>query len=206
MTAPDAPRPTPEQAREVAARADEVAALLSGLAGAPARFREHVRTAFGSSQQDKVLGELSAIGVERLREVSGERLRVGRLVDGGVTTVGDVLRAGPAGLERLPGIGPQTATHCLAAAAQIAQAVQETLRFRIDDAPGDPFTTGHRIHGLRISAFEAHHDRVRGAVPHCGGGERAVQIAANSVDRRGPARVGERSDKTAGGSQRTDRV
>lgn len=142
MTAPDAPRPTPEQAREVVALADEVAALLSGLAGAPARFREHVRTAFGSSQEDKVLGELSAIGVERLREVSGERLRVGRLVDGGITTVGAVLRAGPAGLERLPGIGPQTATHCLAAAAQIAQAIQETLRFRIDDAPGDPFTTG----------------------------------------------------------------
>ncbi|MEK8228852.1 hypothetical protein NKG05_27020 [Oerskovia sp. M15] len=59
-----------------------------------------------------------------------------------MTTVGDVLRAGPTGLERLPGIGPQTAAHCLAAARQIAQAVHETLRFRIDDAPGDPYTTG----------------------------------------------------------------
>src|SRR5690606_39578249 len=119
-------------ARAVVADADALAALLAALAAASAAAREQVRAAFGDSREEKVLARLDTVDLASLRDVTRERLRLGALADAGVRTVGEVARLGRDGLEKVPGIGPQTATHLLAAAEQVARAVRESLRFRID--------------------------------------------------------------------------
>lgn len=130
-----------DRARSVLAEADEVVAVLRGLDGAPERGLEAVRAAWVDSREERVLAQLDGVDVGALRDVTRERLRIGVLTDAGVTSVGRVVRLGRAGLERLSGIGPQTATHLLAAAEQVATVMRESVRFRIDVVPTDPVAT-----------------------------------------------------------------
>ncbi|WP_216093431.1 hypothetical protein, partial [Cellulosimicrobium cellulans] len=162
-------------ARQVVADADDLAALLGRFAGAPAATRERVREAYDASREDKVLARLDTVDVAALRDVTRERLRLGALTDAGITTVGEVAREGRRGLERVPGIGPQTAAHLLAATEQVARAVRESLRFRIDLTPTDPVATRlvqalHALaeaeavgtrHRTATERFLAEHARVR---------------------------------------------
>ena len=158
-------RPDARSARQAVDAADDLAALLARLLGAPSAARDRVREAFGASREDKVLAHLDGVDVAALRDVTRERLRLGALADAGVGTVGEVVRRGRAGLERVPGIGPQTATHLLAAAEQVARALRESLRFRIDLTPTDPVATAlvRSLHALdRADAAVARHgDRAR---------------------------------------------
>jgi hypothetical protein len=174
MTAPDA-RPDVATARAVVAEADALAALLAGLSAAPGTARDQVRAAFGDSREEKVLARLDTVDVASLRDVTRERLRLGALAGAGVRTVGEVARLGRDGLEKLAEIGPQTATHLLAAAEQVARAVRESLRFRIDLTPTDPVATAlvqalHTLdqadaavarYGDQVRAALAEHERVR---------------------------------------------
>jgi superfamily II DNA or RNA helicase len=162
-------------ARAVVADADALAAQLAALSAAPATAREQVRAAFGDSREEKVLARLDTVDVASLRDVTRERLRLGALAEAGVRTVGEVARLGRDGLEKLPEIGPQTATHLLAAAEQVARAVRESLRFRIDLTPTDPVATAlvqalHTLdqadaavarYGDQVRAALAEHERVR---------------------------------------------
>ncbi|WP_435735775.1 DEAD/DEAH box helicase [Cellulosimicrobium sp. PMB13] len=141
MTEDVPPRRDVAAARQVVEDGDWLSALLAQLLGAPSVARERVRSAFGDSREEKVLAHLDGVDVAALRDVTRERIRLGTLTDAGVATVGDVARLGRRGLERVPGIGPQTATHLLAAAEQVARAVRESLRFRIDLTPTDPVAT-----------------------------------------------------------------
>lgn len=138
-------------ARQVVADAEDLAALLGRFAGAPAAARESVRDAYDASREDKVLARLDTVDVAALRDVTRERLRLGALTDAGISTVGEVARRGRPGLERIPGIGPQTAAHLLAATEQVARAVRESLRFRIDLTPTDPVAT-RLVQALRTLA------------------------------------------------------
>ncbi len=130
-----------ERVRAVVAEADDVARLVTELALAPERAREQVRTAFVDSREEKVLAQLDGVPAASLRDVTRERLRIGALTEGGVESVGAVLRLGQRRLENLTGIGPQTATHLLAAAEQVAAAMRDSIRFRIDMDPADPVAT-----------------------------------------------------------------
>ncbi|MDF9876080.1 DEAD/DEAH box helicase [Cellulosimicrobium cellulans] len=175
MTAPSTVPPDAATARAVVADADALAAQLAALSAAPATAREQVRAAFGDSREEKVLARLDTVDVASLRDVTRERLRLGALADAGVRTVGEVARLGRGGLEKLPEIGPQTATHLLAAAEQVARAVRESLRFRIDLTPTDPVATAlvQALHALdqadaavarygdQVRAALAEHERVR---------------------------------------------
>ncbi|WP_064316033.1 DEAD/DEAH box helicase [Cellulosimicrobium sp. I38E] len=175
MTAASGALPDVATARAVVADADALAALLATLSAAPRTAREQVRAAFGDSREEKVLARLDAVDVASLRDVTRERLRLGALADAGVRTVGEVARLGRDGLEKLPEIGPQTATHLLAAAEQVARAVRESLRFRIDLTPTDPVATAlvqalHTLdqadaavarYGDQVRAALAEHERVR---------------------------------------------
>ncbi|MGO3484021.1 MAG: SNF2-related protein, partial [Cellulosimicrobium funkei] len=175
MTAPRAALPDVATARAVVADADALAALLATLSAAPGTARDQVRAAFGDSREEKVLARLDTVDVASLRDVTRERLRLGALADAGVRTVGEVARLGRDGLEKLPEIGPQTATHLLAAAEQVARAVRESLRFRIDLTPTDPVATAlvqalHTLdqadaavarYGDQVRAALAEHERVR---------------------------------------------
>jgi len=155
-------------ARAVVAGADALAALLATLSAAPGTAREQVRAAFGDSREEKVLARLDTVDVATLRDVTRERLRLGALADAGVRTVGEVARLGRDGLEKVPGIGPQTATHLLAAAEQVARAVRESLRFRIDLTPTDPVATAlvQALHTLdqADAAVARYGDQVRGTL------------------------------------------
>jgi superfamily II DNA or RNA helicase len=161
-------RPDAATARAIVAEADEAAALLVALATAPVVAREQVRSAFGDSREEKVLARLDTVDVAALRDVTRERLRLGALADAGVRTVGEVARLGRGGLEKLPEIGPQTATHLLAAAEQVARAVRESLRFRIDLTPTDPVATAlvQALHTLdqADAAVALYGEQVRGAL------------------------------------------
>ncbi|UKJ64644.1 DEAD/DEAH box helicase [Cellulosimicrobium cellulans] len=168
MTAASGALPDVATARAVVADADALAALLAALSAAPATAREQVRAAFGDSREEKVLARLDTVDVASLRDVTRERLRLGALADAGVRTVGEVTRLGRDGLETLPEIGPQTATHLLAAAEQVARAVRESLRFRIDLTPTDPVATAlvQALHTLdqADAAVARYGDQVRAAL------------------------------------------
>ncbi|KON72972.1 hypothetical protein M768_20510 [Cellulosimicrobium cellulans F16] len=168
MTAASGALPDVATARAVVADADALAALLATLSAAPGTAREQVRAAFGDSREEKVLARLDTVDVASLRDVTRERLRLGALADAGVRTVGEVARLGRDGLEKLPEIGPQTATHLLAAAEQVARAVRESLRFRIDLTPTDPVATAlvQALHTLdqADAAVARYGDQVRAAL------------------------------------------
>ncbi|QJW36919.1 DEAD/DEAH box helicase [Cellulosimicrobium protaetiae] len=168
MTTSTVARPDIAAARAVVEEADELASLLAALAAAPAAARDRVRAAFGDSREEKVLARLDTVDVAALRDVTRERLRLGALADAGVRTVGEVARLGRAGLERVPDVGPQTATHLLAAAEQVARAVRESLRFRIDLTPRDPVATAlvQALHTLdqADAAVARYGDQVRSAL------------------------------------------
>ena len=129
------------EARAIVAAADDTARLTAALADAPERGRAQVRAAFVDSREQRVLAQLDGIGVASLRDVTRERLRIGALSSAGVGSVGQVIRLGQRGLEELDGIGPQTATHLLAAAEQVAAAMRTSVRFRIEPDPSDPVAT-----------------------------------------------------------------
>ncbi|WP_420113644.1 DEAD/DEAH box helicase [Pseudactinotalea sp.] len=130
-----------DAAREIVAAADHVAHLAAALADAPERAREQVRAAFVDSREEKVLAQLDGVPVGSLGDVTRERLRIGALTAADVGSVGKVLRLERRGLEKVEGIGPQTATHLLAAAQQVAAAMRTSIRFRIDLSPTDPVAT-----------------------------------------------------------------
>ncbi|MBM7819750.1 superfamily II DNA or RNA helicase [Cellulosimicrobium cellulans] len=168
MTEPRPVRPDAASARAVVAEGDALAGLLAAFAAAPGAAREQVRGAFGDSREEKVVARLDTVDVASLRDVTRERLRLGALADAGVRTVGEVARLGRDGLEKLPDVGPQTATHLLAAAEQVARAVRESLRFRIDLTPTDPVATAlvQALHTLdqADAALARYGDQARAAL------------------------------------------
>jgi transposase len=95
--------------------------------------------------------ELAAIPVSRLRETTGGRLRIGPLEQYGVTTVADVHGVSPSSLQQVPGVGPTTAAQLVAAARQVAEAVRDGLRIRVDLDPADAASTAliSALHQLR---------------------------------------------------------
>ncbi|TNC16652.1 DEAD/DEAH box helicase [Georgenia sp. 311] len=99
--------------------------------------------------------ELAGIDVERLRETTERNLRLQALQDAGVRTVHDVLDAGPARLEALPGVGPHTARAAVAAADRLAGALRAGFPVRVEPGEDGPLGRGlaallHRLHGLDL--------------------------------------------------------
>ncbi len=103
--------------------------------------REAVRAALAPLREELVGRELETVPVSRLKDVTQGRLRVGALEQAGLMTVRQVLEAGPYALRQIPGVGRQTADQTLAAARQIAGAVEESVTVRLDlERAGDPHT------------------------------------------------------------------
>ena len=74
---------------------------------------------------------LAEMPVERLKDATRERLRIGPLTDAGITHVQAVLEAG-LHLEYLPGIGATTATRMRGAAQTLWQTTYDEMPVRID--------------------------------------------------------------------------
>lgn len=81
-----------------------------------------------NSETDRMLADMS---VERLREATRDKIRVGALADNGITTVLDVL-ANERVLERFDGIGQTSATRIRAAARTLRQNTYDEMPMRID--------------------------------------------------------------------------
>ncbi|MFD4548724.1 DEAD/DEAH box helicase [Streptomyces sp. NPDC058466] len=106
-----------------------------------ARALEAVRTALAPLHAELVAKELESIPVARLKDVTEGRLRLGAIEAAGLGSVRAVYEASRYELRQIPGVGAQTADQALAAARQIARAVEETVSVRIDVDHPEPRTT-----------------------------------------------------------------
>ncbi|ANS67699.1 bifunctional protein [Streptomyces lincolnensis] len=105
-----------------------------------ARALEAVRSALKPLRDDLVAQELESIPVSRLKDVTEGRLRLSAIEAAGFGSVRAVHDASRFDLRQIPGVGAQTADQALAAARQIARAVQETVSVRIDVDHPEPRT------------------------------------------------------------------
>ncbi|MCX4605569.1 DEAD/DEAH box helicase [Streptomyces anulatus] len=167
------PVPTGGAVRELLARAER---LLESARAVPADRGDAVaavRSVLDPLLDSLVGRELAAIPVSRLKDVTEGRLRLGALEQAGFGTVGQVHGTPRYELRQLPGVGAHTADQALAAAAQIAHAVRDTVSVRIDvDAPDDTSTAlVVALHRLAEAGTDA---------------RRAVDAARRLAERLGP--------------------
>lgn len=94
-------------------------------------FRSSAVTAGNEVRRAEVRKLLAEMPVERLKDATRDRLRIGPLTDAGIKTVLMVLYCGH-GLDQLPGIGATTATHLLGAAQTLWQTTYDEMPARID--------------------------------------------------------------------------
>ncbi|MFD5437224.1 DEAD/DEAH box helicase [Kitasatospora sp. NPDC127067] len=122
----------------------EAQGLLAAAGAVVADHRaavEQARSAYVGERDRLVREELGAIAVARLRDVTEGRLRVGALEAAGLATVRQVAEASGYTLRLIPGVGAQTAAQALAAAGQIARAVEQTVAVRLDVERQDATST-----------------------------------------------------------------
>ncbi|TXS07584.1 DEAD/DEAH box helicase [Streptomyces sp. col6] len=124
--------PAGRAARELLVRADGLLDAARGVLADRTRAVTAVRTCLDPLLDALVRADLAAIPVARLKDVTEGRLRLGAIEQAGLTTVGQVYGASRYELRQIPGVGAQTADQTLAAAAQIAHAVRDTVALRID--------------------------------------------------------------------------
>ncbi|NMR19183.1 ATP-dependent helicase [Cellulomonas fimi] len=140
------------------------------------RARQDVVAAFNQVRDARVWSDLASMPIDRVRDVTGGRLRLGALHNHGYRTVADVLRAGPSRLQHVPGVGESTAPKVFAAAEQIRRAVVDSIKVRIDLDPNDQATTA-LLRALRVwEGVASAEDRIEGARTF------AVSVAAASAD------------------------
>nr|WP_221347865.1 DEAD/DEAH box helicase [Streptomyces sp. REN17] len=138
------------RAREIVARGERLGGLARGVLADHARAVEQVRTALAPLLAELVAQELEGIPVARLKDVTEGRLRLGALENAGFGSVRPVYEASRYELRQIPGVGQQTADQALAAARQIARALEETVSVRIDIDHPEPRTTALVIALRRI--------------------------------------------------------
>ncbi|GGX40080.1 DEAD/DEAH box helicase [Streptomyces fructofermentans] len=135
------PVPVGRGARRLVTRAERLHGMARDVLADHARAVDEVRTALAPLVADLVREELEGIPVARLKDVTEGRLRLGALETAGLGSVRAVFEAGRHELRQIPGVGAQTADQALAAARQIARAVEETVSVRIDVDRPEPRTT-----------------------------------------------------------------
>ncbi|MFF2956619.1 DEAD/DEAH box helicase [Kitasatospora sp. NPDC057965] len=143
--------------RVVVAEAERLLASARVVVGDHRGAVDEVGRAAAALRGRLVRGELDAIPVARLKDVTDGRLRVGALEAAGITTVGQVRDATVYSLQLLPGIGAQTAAQTLAAAGQIAAAAERTVAVRLDVDDQDALSTELvvALHRLVVAGPEA---------------------------------------------------
>ncbi|MFH9744034.1 DEAD/DEAH box helicase [Streptomyces anulatus] len=167
------PVPTGGAVRELLARAERLLESARAVPADRANAVDAVRSVLDPLLDSLVGRELAAIPVSRLKDVTEGRLRLGALEQAGFGTVGQVHGTHRYELRQLPGVGAHTADQALAAAAQIAHAVRDTVSVRIDvDAPDETSTAlVVALHRLAEAGADA---------------RRAVDAARRLAERLGP--------------------
>ena len=129
------------RARVVVADGARLHAAARAVLGDHERAVQAVREALAPIREELATRELESIPLARLKDVTEGRLRLGAIEAAGHRSVRDVLDAGRYQLRQIAGVGAQTADQALAAARQLAQAVEETVAVRIDLEHPQPRTT-----------------------------------------------------------------
>ncbi|MFC8515951.1 DEAD/DEAH box helicase [Streptomyces sp. NPDC057257] len=133
--------PVGRRARDVCARGTRLYDAARAVLDDHTRALEAVRSALVPLREELVAEELGNIPVARLKDATEGRLRLTAVESAGFTTVRSVYEATRFDLRQIPGVGAQTADQALAAARQIARAVEETVSVRIDVDKPEPRTT-----------------------------------------------------------------
>lgn len=139
------------EARELLTRARAVVGQVAAVENGDVALRSAVERAFQHLREQMVHRELANIPVARLRETTGGRLRIGPLEHVGITSVLAVYTSSSVSLQGVPGVGPTTANQLIAAARQVATAVRDGLRVRVDLDPSDAAGTAliSALHQMR---------------------------------------------------------
>lgn len=125
--------------------------------------RQAVVDAFETVRERRVWADLELMPIDRVKDVTAGRLRLGALAQHGYGTVAAVLRAGPRPLLSVPGVGEATAQGVCGAAEQIARAVRESMQVRIDLDPANPTLTA-LLGAIRVwEEIKPEEDRVEAA-------------------------------------------
>ncbi|MEU6255497.1 SNF2-related protein [Streptomyces sp. NPDC047043] len=133
--------PVGRRAREVCAEGIRLYDAARTVLADHARALEAVRSALAPLREELVVKELESIPVARLKDATEGRLRLAAVEAAGFASVRAVYEASRHELRQIPGVGAQTADQALAAARQIARAVEETVSVRIDVDNPEPRTT-----------------------------------------------------------------
>lgn len=141
MNAPEGAASPVGDARAVLTRGTQLRQSIRDLDTGPAVLRDEVKRAFDALRDEMVRRDVAGIPIARLKDTTSGRLRLGALERAGYGTVGAVLRATPAMLERIDGVGATTANQVIAAARQVCEAVQADLQFRVDLDPSNKLST-----------------------------------------------------------------
>ncbi|MFJ9537803.1 DEAD/DEAH box helicase [Streptomyces sp. NPDC101225] len=133
--------PVGRRARELCTRGTRLHDAARTVLADHARALDAVRSALAPLRDELVVEELASIPIGRLKDATEGRLRLAAVEAAGLTSVRAVYEASRYELRQIPGVGAQTADQALAAARQIARAVQETVTVRIDVDRPEPRTT-----------------------------------------------------------------
>lgn len=139
---------TPARPTEPGAPARALVERHRALAATARGVLDHVDAAAvrvaGLVEQDRdarVRAELGTVGIEQLGALTDRNLRLRALADAGYATAADLLGVPAATLDRVPGVGEQTARGVVAAVGQLAAAVRESVPVRLElDRSGRPDT------------------------------------------------------------------
>jgi SNF2 family DNA or RNA helicase len=134
---------TPEETapRALVGQARDLRAGLAAVTAAPLATRGVARSAYEAARDELVYRQLAELPLARLKETTQGRLVLGPIEAVGYRTVGQAAGAGVHGLQRIPGVGPETAAKVVGAANQLRRAMTERLRLRFDPDARPPLQT-----------------------------------------------------------------
>ena len=102
------------------------------MTAAPSATRGAARSAYEAARDELVYRQLAELPLTRLRETTQGRLALGPIEAAGYRTVGQVAGVGDYGLQRIPGVGPETAAKVVGAVNTLRRAMTERVRLRFD--------------------------------------------------------------------------
>jgi SNF2 family DNA or RNA helicase len=132
---------TGTDARALVAQTKALRTGISEAVAAPSARLRTARAAYEMARDDVVRQQLATLPLARLKETTQGRLRLGLIEAAGYGTVGQAAAVGIAGLQQIPGVGPQTATQVIAAARQLYIAMAQSVRLRLDPDTRSPAQT-----------------------------------------------------------------
>ncbi|HEV2638849.1 MAG TPA: SNF2-related protein [Actinocrinis sp.] len=181
--------------RDLLERAGQAESLILDLHANEERLHEAVRTAYQASHTAAVRGRLRAIPIERLKDVPGSRLPVGKLEQAGYTTVLDLIDADEERLRQIPGIGAKGAERTIAAARRLAESAQHDTQVTADFDLTDDNTTALLAALNRARAGDRALEKVREPAHRIGGALAGLAAAARPLSSRVRRIVTRRSRK-----------